>query len=194
MTITSLRKPSVSKDYSNDPVLKDMLHIPCIFCSEYKTPIEFDLDLHIWELHRKELYYKLKSFPIEEFKGRAPPITTDDRIKFAIELGKHKAKASKEEKEGKKEKEEKTLTVVASSITIGTNKVSQQEQIDRRAKMSKNIEYRCLYCNEFVSHGIYGEDTADYPRHVFTKHKGYLPYPSESDLLKNDGKLLKRTK
>ena len=231
MTLVSMRKASVSKDYSNDPVLKDMLRIPCIFCSEYKTPIIFDLDLHLWESHRKDLYNKLKSFPEDRES------TLNNRINYAIELGRKRAlEKHQQEKIGKiipksdkpeevstkalaaknvkrnsyfsqeAQKEMKTLDKLADRLPEPSKSEPQlqpeqqlQEQINRRVKMSKGIEYRCLYCNDFVSYienenGKGKEDNTEYPKHVFSKHKGYLPYPSESDLLKNGGKLLKRIK
>ena len=56
--------------------------------------------------------------------------------------------------------------------------VELPEQIRRRANMSMGKEYRCLYCNDFVTK----LEEHQYPHHVFTKHKGYLPYATELDL------------
>jgi len=53
--------------------------------------------------------------------------------------------------------------------------VELSEQIRRRKNMSMGIEFRCLYCDNFV---VSYEDPPDYPKHVFTMHKNYLPYPT----------------
>jgi hypothetical protein len=57
-------------------IIEGVPPIPCIFC-EYMTSIQFDLDLHLYEVHRKELI----RLPIG--KGNM-----DTRIAHAIEQGK----------------------------------------------------------------------------------------------------------
>jgi DNA replicative helicase MCM subunit Mcm2 (Cdc46/Mcm family) len=54
--------------------------IPCIFCCRYKTPIEFDLALHLQGSHRMDL--------VKLVLGKGYSI--EDRADYAIELGKRK--------------------------------------------------------------------------------------------------------
>jgi hypothetical protein len=68
----------------------------------------------------------------------------------------------------------------SSSSTTPGNKpplVDLSEQLRRRFNMSIGKEYRCLYCNNFVT-----RLESQYPHHVFTKHRGYLPYAKPDDL------------
>jgi hypothetical protein len=44
--------------------------------------------------------------------------------------------------------------------------VPLDEQLRRHSNMVKGVEYRCLYCNDFVT-----KSENQYPRHVFTKHQ-----------------------
>jgi hypothetical protein len=69
---------------SNDPseVLKMLPLLRCVFCNEYKTHIEFDMDLHLYEMHKKEL---LKSLPV----GRG--YNMDSRIEYVLNLMKANA-------------------------------------------------------------------------------------------------------
>jgi hypothetical protein len=64
-----------------------------------------------------------------------------------------------------------------SSSTSNTRPIPLDEQLRRRSNMVKRIEYRCLYCNDFVT-----KLENQYPRHVFTKHQGYFPYATPDNL------------
>ena len=71
----------------------------CIFCKHYKTHIAFDLDLHLYECHKKDLQKlpigrqyrndkeKLLQFQLPCYIGILKS-SMDFRIEFAIEEGK----------------------------------------------------------------------------------------------------------
>ena len=59
-----------------EKVLDGMLVLECPFCPSFRTPIEFDLELHLYEKHRHEL---LKKFPL-----RGKGYSMDDRIEYFI--------------------------------------------------------------------------------------------------------------
>jgi hypothetical protein len=77
-------KTSPKKPYDPDEVLKDQPILKCIFCDEYKTQIEFDLELHLYEMHRWELLTKLP------FKGKG--YSMDYRTAYVIHMIKTKEK------------------------------------------------------------------------------------------------------
>jgi hypothetical protein len=60
----------------------------CLFCNKYKTPIDVDMDLHLYEMHKKELITKLSI--------RSRGVNLNDRIAFAIKLMKQDALINKE--------------------------------------------------------------------------------------------------
>jgi hypothetical protein len=68
-------------------------------------------------------------------------------------------------------------TWAGSSSSVSSRVVELSEQLRRRTNMSIGREYRCLYCNNFVT-----KLETQYPRHVLTKHRGYLPYATPDDL------------
>ena len=45
-----------------DGILASLPWLECIFCNKYKTAIDFDMELHLYEKHRLEL---LRQFPIK---------------------------------------------------------------------------------------------------------------------------------
>jgi hypothetical protein len=65
----------------------------------------------------------------------------------------------------------------STSLNPNLKPITLDEQLRRRINMTKGIEYRCLYCNDFVT-----KSENQYPRHVFTKHKGFLPYATPDNL------------
>lgn len=64
------------RPYDPDGILESLPVLECIFCDKYKTAIEFDMDLHLYEKHRNEL---LTQFP---FRGKG--YSMDDRIGYFI--------------------------------------------------------------------------------------------------------------
>ena len=60
-----------------DGILASLPWLKCYFCNRYKTPIQFDIELHLYEKHRWEL---LKKLPL---KGKA--YSMDYRIAYVIE-------------------------------------------------------------------------------------------------------------
>ena len=72
------------KPYDPDGVLKDQPMLECIFCDEYKTKIKFDLEIHLYEMHR---WFLLKKLP---FKGKG--YSMDYRIEYVIDAIKTKGK------------------------------------------------------------------------------------------------------
>src|SRR5690348_17105854 len=65
-----------NKPHDPDGVLKGQPMLKCNFCDEYKTQIEFDLELHLYEMHKWELLTKLP------FKGKG--YSMDYRIAYVI--------------------------------------------------------------------------------------------------------------
>jgi len=47
-----------------DGVLASLPLLICPFCDKYKTPIEFDMDLHLYEEHRYRLRKEFPGFSI----------------------------------------------------------------------------------------------------------------------------------
>jgi hypothetical protein len=64
------------KPHDPDGILEGQSVLGCIFCDEYETAIEFDMELHLHERHRLEL---LTQYPL---KGRG--YTMDIRIRYFI--------------------------------------------------------------------------------------------------------------
>jgi hypothetical protein len=57
----------------------------CIFCQNFTTSIDFDMDLHLYENHRK----RLLEMPIRTADGQLYPyISFESRIEYAIYVGK----------------------------------------------------------------------------------------------------------
>ena len=54
--------PQYKKPYDPDEILEGQPVLECIFCDKYKTAIEFDMELHLYEKHKWEL---LMQFPIK---------------------------------------------------------------------------------------------------------------------------------
>jgi hypothetical protein len=76
------------KPHDPDDILEDQPRLKCIFCDEYKTQIEFDLELHLYEMHRWELLTKLP------FKGKG--YSMDYRNAYVIHITKTKEKQSEQ--------------------------------------------------------------------------------------------------
>lgn len=64
------------KHYDPDGILEGQPVLGCIFCDEYETAIEFDMELHLHEKHRLEL---LTQYPL---KGKG--YSMDIRIRYFI--------------------------------------------------------------------------------------------------------------
>jgi len=64
-----------------DHVLDGMLVLRCFFCRTFKTPIEFDMRIHLREIHQKELAKDLR------LKGKGFDMSY--RLDFEIDLMKH---------------------------------------------------------------------------------------------------------
>ena len=61
-----------------DHVLDGMLVLRCFFCRRFKTPIEFDMRIHLREIHREELATDLP------LKGKGFDMSY--RVGFAIDI------------------------------------------------------------------------------------------------------------
>jgi hypothetical protein len=61
----------------------------CIFCHKFTTSIDFDMDLHLYEDHRSELYRLSMGQGNNNEKGLY--FSLDSRIEYAIHLGKKAA-------------------------------------------------------------------------------------------------------
>jgi hypothetical protein len=59
----------------------------CIFCHEFTTSIDFDMDLHLYENHRSELF----RLPIGQGSKKGLYFSLDSRIEYAIDMGKNLA-------------------------------------------------------------------------------------------------------
>jgi len=64
----------------HDPqyILDGMSVLCCFFCNAFQTPIEFDMDIHLLEAHRKKLATDL---PL-----RGKGFNMDYRTRFAIDM------------------------------------------------------------------------------------------------------------
>src|SRR5919106_3645005 len=69
----------------NGDYLYGLYYLECYFCKRFFTPIEFDMELHIYQLHRKELFTTL---PVRR-KGS----TFDGRLEFVLAVMRKKAKS-----------------------------------------------------------------------------------------------------
>lgn len=67
--------------------LKGLLNLKCIFC-ESCSPIKFDMELHLYENHRENLFTDL---PIKKKKG----FTMDNRINYVLDQFESEALRSK---------------------------------------------------------------------------------------------------
>ena len=65
-------------EHDPDHVLDGMLVLRCFFCRRFKTPIEFDIRIHLREIHQEELVTDL---PLEG-KG----FDMSYRVDFAIDI------------------------------------------------------------------------------------------------------------
>jgi hypothetical protein len=64
-----------------DRILDGMLVLRCFFCRRFKTPIEFDMKVHLRRIHKEELATDL---PL-----RGKGFDMSYRIGFAIDIMKH---------------------------------------------------------------------------------------------------------
>ena len=69
---------SMNLQHDPDHVLDGMLVLRCFFCRRFKTPIEFDIRIHLREIHQEELVTDL---PLEG-KG----FDMSYRVGFAIDI------------------------------------------------------------------------------------------------------------
>jgi hypothetical protein len=76
ISVTSVTKKCKGNTKRNDVSLDLLPDLSCLFCSTYKTKIRFDMELHLFEMHKQNLVYNL---PI----GKA---RMDDRIEYALKL------------------------------------------------------------------------------------------------------------
>jgi hypothetical protein len=68
------------RNLMNDPqrALDGMLVLCCFFCNAFLTPIEFDMETHLLEAHRKKL--------VTDLPLRGKGFNMDYRILFAIDI------------------------------------------------------------------------------------------------------------
>jgi hypothetical protein len=72
----------------NRDYLYGLYYLECYFCKKFYTPIEFDMELHIFQLHRKEL------FNVVPLRGRGTNL--DGRVRFVLSVMRKRAKVHRQ--------------------------------------------------------------------------------------------------
>ena len=72
----------------NHDCLYGLYYLECYFCKRFYTPIEFDMELHIYQLHRKELF---TTVPV---RGKGTDFNT--RLEFVLAIMRRRAKIDKQ--------------------------------------------------------------------------------------------------
>jgi hypothetical protein len=83
-------KPGFAKNLrSNADLLFGLYYLVCYYCgNKYMTPIEFDMELHLYERHRKEVY---QNSPLN-----GPGSSFDARVDYLLKIMRRKARLHKQ--------------------------------------------------------------------------------------------------
>jgi hypothetical protein len=114
------------KPYDPDGVLISQPMLECVFCDEYKTKIKFDLEIHLYEMHR---WFLLKKLP---FKGKG--YSMDHRIEYVIDAIKTK---------GKRFEQLKSIQATAQAVATDIKKLikSTTTMVDRPEPPDEIVDY-----------------------------------------------------